>query len=264
MYRNISLGQYIPVASLLHQLDPRSKVLAALLFILAVFTASFPLELVLVYFAAFFLFLLSRLHINEFQSAFKPFLIIILITVIIQLLFIPGRYLFQFYFISISYEGIWVAVSFTLRFVLLLFIIRLLTATTTPVAMMDGLEQMLKPLRKLGLAVHELVMIMTISLRFIPLLIEEAQRIRNAQLCRGADFQVGSLYRRLQLLFAWLLPILRISMQRAEDLSQAMEARAYQGGENRTHLYVLQMGTNDYLCFLSMAILFGAVQFLSL
>ncbi len=263
MFRNISLGQYIPVDSLLHQLDPRSKILAALFFILAVFAASFSLELVMVYFIAFFLLLLSGLHINEFWLAFKPFLIIILITVIIQLLFIPGRYLFQFYFISISYEGIWIAVSFTLRFILLLFIVRLLTATTTPVAMMDGLEQMLKPLGKLGLAVHELVMIMTISLRFIPLLIEEAHRVRNAQLCRGADFQVGGLSHRLQLLFAWLLPILRISMQRAEDLSQAMEARAYSGGEGRTRLNVLELRVNDYIYFLFMTFVFGVVQFFS-
>lgn len=263
MFNNISLGQYIPVDSPLHQLDPRSKVLATLFFILAIFAASFPLELALVYLIAFFLLFLSRLHIIEFWPTFKPFLIIILITVIFQLLFIPGSHLFQFYFISISYEGLRVAVSFTLRFVLLLFMVRLLTATTTPVAMMDGLEQMLQPLRKLGLAVHELVMIMTISLRFIPLFIEEAQRIRNAQLCRGADFRVGSLSHRLKVLFAWLSPLLRVSMQRAEDLSQAMEARAYQGGEGRTHLNVLQLGANDYLYFLFMAVLFGAVQFFS-
>lgn len=260
MFRNISLGQYIPVDSFLHQLDPRSKVLATLFFILAIFAASFPLELALVYLIAFILLFLSRLHIIEFWPAFKPFLIIILITVIIQMLFIPGRYLLQFYFISISYEGLRVAVSFTLKFILLLFIIRLLTATTTPVAMMDGLEQMLKPLSKLGLAVHELVMIMTISLRFIPLFIEEAQRIRNAQLCRGADFRVGSLSYRLQLLFAWLLPLLRVSMQRAQDLSQAMEARAYQGGESRTRLHVLQLEIRDYLYFLSMMTVFIVIQ----
>jgi energy-coupling factor transport system permease protein len=260
MFRNISLGQYIPVDSFLHQLDPRSKILATLFFILAIFAASFPLELTLLYLIAFMLLFLSRLHIIEFWPTFKPFLIIILITVVIQLLFIPGRNLLQFYFISISYEGLRVAVSFTLRFVLLLFIVRLLTATTSPVAMMDGLEQILKPLHKLGLAVNELVMIMTISLRFIPLFIEEAQRIRNAQLCRGADFQVGNLSHRLQILFAWLLPLLRVSMQRAQDLSQAMEARAYQGGEGRTRLHVLQLGINDYLYVLSMIIVFIVIQ----
>ncbi len=260
MFRNISLGQYIPVDSFLHQLDPRSKVLATLFFILAIFTASFSLELALVYLVAFILLILSRMHIIEFWPTFKPFLIIILITVIFQLLFIPGRHLFQFYLISISYEGLTVAVSFTLRFVLLLFIVRLLTATTTPIAMMDGVEQMLKPLRKLGLAVHELVMIMTISLRLIPLFIEEAQRIRNAQLCRGADFLEGSLSQRLQLLFAWLLPLLRVSMQRAQDLSQAMEARAYQGGEGRTRLQILQLKAQDYLYFLSMIAFFIVIQ----
>ena len=259
MFRNISLGQYIPVDSFLHQLDPRSKVLATLIFILAIFNAAFSLELVLVYLIALLLLFLSRLPIIEFWPAFKPFLLIILITVFFQLLFIPGQNLFQFYFISISYEGLRIAVSFTLRFILLLFIVRLLTATTTPVAMMDGLEQILNPLRKLGLAVHELVMIMTISLRFIPLFIEEAQRIRNAQLCRGADFQAGSLSHRLQLLFAWLLPLLRVSIQRAEDLSQAMDARAYQGGEGRTRLNILQLGANDYLYFLFMVILLGVI-----
>jgi len=260
MFRNISLGQYIPVDSFLHRLDPRSKVLATLFFILAIFAASFPLELALVYLIALILLLLCRLPIIEFWPAFKPFLVIILITVIFQLLFIPGRHLFHFYFITISYEGLRVAVSFTLRFILLLFIVRLLTATTSPVAMMDGLEHLLKPLHKLGLAVHELVMIMTISLRFIPLFIEEAQRIRNAQLCRGADFRVGSLSHRIQLIFVWLLPLLRVSMQRALDLSQAMEARAYQGGEGRTCLNVLQLGTHDYLYSLSMIAVFIVIQ----
>lgn len=260
MFRNISLGQYIPVDSFLHGLDPRSKVLATLFFILTIFAASFP-ELALVYLIALLLLYLSRLPIIEFWSTFRSFLIILLITATLQLLFIPGRYLFQLYFISISYEGLRVAVSFTLRFILLLVIVQLLTATTTPVAMMDGLEQILKPLRKLGLAVHELVMIMTISLRFIPLLIEEAQRIRNAQLCRGADFKVGSLSRRLQLIFAWLLPLLRVSMQRAEDLSQAIEARAYSGGEGRTPINVLQLGTRDYFYCLSMIALFVVIQF---
>jgi energy-coupling factor transport system permease protein len=260
MFRNISLGQYIPDDSLLHRLDPRSKVLATLFFILAIFAASSPLELALVYLVAFVLFLLSSLPINEFWPTFKPFFIIILITVIFQLLFIPGRHLFHFYFISISYEGLMIAISFTLRFILLLFIVRLLTATTSPVTMMDGLEHLLKPLRKLGLAVHELVMIMTISLRFIPLFIEEAQRIRNAQLCRGADFRVGSPSHRIQLIFAWLLPLLRVSMQRALDLSQAMEARAYRGGEGRTRLKVLQLRTHDYLFMLSMIGFFLIIQ----
>jgi len=260
MFRNISLGQYIPVDSILQRMDPRSKVLATLFFILAIFAASFPMELALVYLIAFALLFLSSLPVNEFWPAFKPFLVIILITVIFQLLFIPGRYLFHFYFISISYEGLRVAVSFTLRFFLLLFIVRLLTATTSPVAMMDGLEHLLKPLRKLGLAVHELVMIMTISLRFIPVFIEEAQRIRNAQLCRGADFRVGSPSHRIQLIFAWLLPLLRVSMQRALDLSQAMEARAYQGGEGRTRLNVLQLGPHDYLYMLSMIGFFIVIQ----
>lgn len=257
MFRNISLGQYIPISSPLHQLDPRSKVLGTLFFILAIFAAPFPLGVIFLYLAAAILLFLSCLHIIDFWPAFKPFVIIILITVIFQLIFIPGKNLWDFYIISISYEGLQIAVSFTLRFILLLFGVQLLTATTPPVAMMDGLEQMLNPFRKLGLAVHELIMIMTISLRFIPMFIEEAERIRKAQLCRGADFRVGNISRRLKNLFAWLLPLLRVSIKRAEDLSQAMEARAYQGGEGRTRLNVLQLEVNDYLYLLTMAALCG-------
>lgn len=259
MFRNISLGQYLPADSILHNLDPRTKTIAGLFFILAVFAAAFPLELFFIYLAGGLLLYLSRLRIIDFWPVFKPFLIIILITVIFQLLFIPGTPLFSFSILTISYEAVETAVAFTSRFVLLLFIVRLLTATTTPVALMDGLEQMLNPLRKLGLAVHELIMIMTISLRFIPMFIEEAERIRKAQLCRGADFRVGSLSSRLKNLFAWLLPLLRASLQRAEDLSQAMEARAYQGGEGRTRLNVLRLRFNDYAYVLSMATLFVAV-----
>lgn len=259
MFKNISLGQYLPAESVLHKLDPRSKTLAGLFFIMAIFAASFPLELFVLYLAGGLLLFLSRLKIVDFWPAFKPFLIIILITVVFQLLFIPGKPLLSFSIVSISYEAVVMAVSFTLRFILLLFVVRLLTATTTPVAMMDGLEQMLNPLRKLGLAVHELIMIMTISLRFIPLFIEEAERIRKAQLCRGADFRVGSLSSRLKNLFAWLLPLLRVSLQRAEVLSQAMEARAYQGGEGRTRLNILRLRFRDYAYFLSMVTLFVAV-----
>lgn len=259
MFRNISLGQYLPADSVLHRLDPRTKTVAGLFFILAIFAASFPLELLFLYLAGCLLLFLSQLRIIDFWPTFKAFLIIIVITVVLQLLFIPGEPLFSFSVISISYKGVQVAVSFFLRFVLLLFMVRLLTATTTPVAMMDGLEQMLNPLRKLGLAVHELIMIMTISLRFIPMFIEEAEQIRKAQLCRGADFRVGSVSRRLKNLFAWLLPLLRISLQRAEDLSQAMEARAYQGGEGRTRLNVLRLRFNDYAYLLSMVTLLVVV-----
>lgn len=259
MFKNISLGQYLPADSRLHRLDPRSKTLAGLVFILAIFAASFPGEMLLLYLAAGLLLYLSRLRIIDFWPAFKPFLIIILITVVFQLLLIPGRPLFSFSIVSISYEAAVTATSFTLRFILLLFIVRLLTATTTPVAMMDGLEQIMNPLRKLGLAVHELTMIMTISLRFIPMFIEEAERIRKAQLCRGADFRVGSVSSRLKNVFAWLLPLLRVSLQRAEDLSQAMEARAYQGGEGRTRLNILRLQTEDYAYFISMVVLLAVV-----
>ena len=255
MFGSINLGQYIPAQSTLHRLDPRSKILAGLLLIMVVFAASFPWELLPLYLVSLGLLYISRLRIIDFALAIKPFLIIIIITIIVQILFIPGKSLLEFYFINISYEGLQTAISFILRFILLLFIVRLLTATTTPIALMDGLETMLNPLKKMGLAIHELIMIMTISLRFIPLFIEEAERIRKAQLCRGADFRVGKLSHRLKNLIAWLLPLMRISLQRAEELSQAMEARAYHGGEGRTRLSTLQLTFTDYAYVLSMAAL---------
>ncbi|MGI5912008.1 MAG: energy-coupling factor transporter transmembrane component T family protein [Syntrophomonadaceae bacterium] len=259
MFGSISLGQYIPSESIIHRLDPRVKIITSLLFILVTFATPLSLELIFIYLVALILFKLSQLKAVDLWPAFRSFLIIVLVTVVLQILLIPGKSLFTFYIIKISYEGLEIALSFILRFTLLLFIIRLLTATTTPVAMMDGLEKILSPLSKLGFSVHELVMIMTISLRFIPLFMDEAERIRKAQLCRGADFRVGNLSSRIRNLFAWLLPLLRISIQRAEELSQAMEARAYNGGEGRTRLNELELTLIDYVYIISITIVLTIV-----
>ncbi|MBC7075409.1 MAG: energy-coupling factor transporter transmembrane protein EcfT [Syntrophomonadaceae bacterium] len=253
MYHDISLGQYIPVQSTLHKLDPRSKIAATSILVMAAFMADFPEQVSLLLLLVAVLIWVSRVSLRDYLKALRSFLFIIIITALMQMFFTGGENLLNLRFITVSFEGVLAAASFTVRFVIILLAVRILTATTTPMAMTRGLEKVLEPFKRMGFPVHELVMIMTISLRFIPLYIEEAGRIRKAQICRGADYREGPLVKRAIKLTSFLVPLFRISFQRAGDLAQAMEARAYRGGEGRTHLYRLQMRLIDYLYILLIA-----------
>lgn len=247
MINNLSLGQYVAAPSLIHQLDPRSKIIATLMLTVAVFQAGFPLQQAVLFVLLILLILLSKVSIKIYLWAVKPFVWIILVTMVILAGFTPGSGLMEVFHINVTVEGLTAAASLAIRFVLLLGLARLLTVTTSPMAMSDALESLLKPLQRLGFPVHELVMIMNISMRFTPLFFEEAQRIHKAQLCRGASFREGSLKQRLGRLRSVIVPIFRNSLERADELATAMESRGYQGGRGRTRMNELVMHPRDYL-----------------
>ncbi|MDD3879767.1 MAG: energy-coupling factor transporter transmembrane protein EcfT [Syntrophomonas sp.] len=247
MNTSLILGQYIPEKSIIHELDPRSKIIGTALLSLAVFWSVFPEEQILLLLLVIIIMLGSRITPRIHYQALKPFFLILALALLIQMLMTPGRGLFEFYFIKVSVEGLWASGSLGLRLLTLLFLANLLSLTTTPMAFTAALEKMLKPLGKLGFPVHELVMVMNISLRFIPLLLEEAERIRKAQLGRGADFRQGKLLGRIRRLGSVIIPVFRLSIYRAEIIATAMESRGYRGAEGRTRLNELRMKALDYV-----------------
>lgn len=260
MINNLSLGQYVAAPSLIHELDPRSKIIATLMLTVAVFQADFPLQQAILFVLLILLILLSKVSIKIYLWAVKPFVWIILVTMLILAGFTPGTSLMEIFHINITIEGLRAAVSLAICFVILLGLARLLTVTTSPMAMSDALESLLKPLQRLGFPVHELVMIMNISMRFIPLFFEEAERIHKAQLCRGASFREGSLKQRLGRLRSVIVPVFRNSLERADELAAAMESRGYQGGRGRTRMNELVMHPRDYLYTSIMMIISLAVM----
>lgn len=247
MFNNLSLGQYIAATSLIHEFDPRGKIIAMLMLTLAVFQADFPLQQAALFILLILLIWLSRVNIKIYLWAVKPFIWLILISMLILAGFTPGTSLVEVSCLNFTVEGLRAAASLGARFIMLLGLARILTVTTSPAAMSDALESLLKPLQRLGFPVHELVMIMNISLRFIPLFFEEAERIRKAQLARGANFQQGSLKQRLGRLRSVIVPVFRNSLERADELATAMESRGYQGGRGRTRMNELVMHPRDYL-----------------
>ena len=245
MLKDITLGQYFPGSTVVHRLDPRTKLLMVVLYIVALFLAkwwvSYGLMLAFLVTAV----VLSRIRPKALFRGLKPLLIIIIFTALINLFYSDGQVLVQFWIFRITREGILQAVFLVLRIMMLVMGTFLLTYTTSPIALTDGLESLLAPLQKLHLPVHEFSMMMTIALRFIPTLTEEAQKIMNAQSARGADFETGNLFQRAKAMVPLLVPLFVSAFRRAGDLAMAMEARCYHGGEGRTRMRVLKYSRLD-------------------
>ena len=248
MLDNITLGQYLPGNSFLHQMDPRAKILLTVLLIAAVFTANTWIG-----YAALFLFVggvahFSKLNVKYVVKGVKPIFYIILLTFIINLFFNGGTtVLAEWGFIRITKEGLINAVYMAMRLLLLVLATQLLTLTTSPIALTDGLERLLKPFAKIGFPAHELAMMMSIALRFIPTLMEETDKIMKAQMARGADFESGNLLNRAKAMLPLLVPLFVSAFRRADELAMAMEARCYRGGDNRTRMKVLKFARVDAL-----------------
>ena len=264
MLSDITLGQFFPVKSTVHSLDPRVKIVLLVLAIVAVFTASNTLAFLPV---AAYIVLAARLSNVPFQmllKGVKPLRFILIFTVILNIFFLPGEnVLVDLGFASITKEAVITAIHYGLRLVLLVMFSSLLTLTTAPVTLTDGLERLLSPLAKLRFPAHEMAMMMTIALRFIPTLLEEADKIMKAQSARGADFESGNLMARAKAMVPLLVPLFVSAFRRAGDLAMAMEARCYHGGKGRTRLHILKMQKNDYLALLSMAALMACVVLIS-
>ena len=254
MISDITLGQYFPGTSPIHRLDPRTKIILTTLFIVAVFIANNPVAFVLLAIATFSLILISRIPISVVMKAVKPIVFIVIFTAFLNLFMTVGggSPLFELGFIRIYKEGIIKSVFMSLRVILLIIgTCVLLTYTTSPIALTDGIESLLSPLKKLKLPVHVFAMMMSIALRFIPTLIEETEKIINAQKSRGADFESGNIIKRAKALIPILIPLFVSAFKRAEELATAMECRCYRGDYNRTKLNKLEYKSSD---FISMAL----------
>ena len=253
MISDITLGQFFPGYSPIHRLDPRTKIILTFLFITAVFVANNPLAFLVLTLTAFTLVVLSQISVSVVLKGIKPIMLIILFTALINVFMTKGEGepLVEFWVIKIYLEGIVRAVFMALRvLVLIVGTSVLLTYTTSPIALTDGLESLLSPLKKIGAPVHTFAMMMSIALRFIPTLVEETEKIMNAQKSRGADFTQGSLVKRAKALVPLLIPLIISSFKRAEELATAMECRCYRGDKNRTKLVKLEYKMRDFVAML--------------
>lgn len=259
--KNITLGQYYAVPSPIHRLDPRMKIVLAILYIIIVFLCSDILSMALLLASAFVLIRISNIPVKIVLRSVRPILFIITFTAVINLFWSvgEGEPLVSFWFINIYREGIVNAIVLVTRiFVLVIGTSIFLTYTTTPIALTDGIERLLYPLKRIGLPVHDFAMIMTIALRFIPTLMEEAEKIMSAQKARGADFTSGSIIQRAKALIPILIPLFSSSIRHALDLATAMECRCYRGGEGRTRMKVLRFKPSDMFA-LTVLLVLGAV-----
>ena len=247
MLKDITLGQYFPGNTLAHRLDPRTKILLVVLYIVALFCAKGIVGYLLMGLCLAVCVRISKVGIRQLVRGLKPVLFIIVFTGLLNLFFVPGdTYLFQWGFLRITEEGLRNAIFMVLRIMLLIMGTFLMTYTTSPISLTDGLESLLNGLKRFHVPVHELAMMMSIALRFIPTLIEETDKIMSAQKARGADFESGNLIQKAKALIPILVPLFISAFRRADELATAMECRCYHGGEGRTKLHVLHYQTRDY------------------
>ena len=247
MLKDITLGQYFPGDTPAHKLDPRTKILLVILYIVALFQARSLLTYAIMTVTFVLCARISKVGAKALLKGLKPVVIIVLFTGFLNLFFTPGEVIFQLGFLRLTDAGVYNALRMVVRIMLLITGTFLLTYTTSPIALTDALERMLNPLKKVHVPVHELAMVMSIALRFIPTLIEETDKIMSAQKARGADFESGNLLQKAKALVPVLVPLFVSSFRRADELAVAMECRCYHGGEGRTRLHVLQYAGRDYV-----------------
>ena len=259
MLRDITLGQYFPGDSIVHRLDARCKLIAVVLFIAALFTAESCVGYALMFCVTAGMIALSRIPLKNFLHGLKPVVVILIFTAVLNMFFTPGQELFHVWKIVVTREGLERAVFMVLRIMILIAGTFLLTYTTAPIALTDGLERLFKPLKKLHVPVHEMAMMMSMALRFIPTLIEETDKIMSAQRARGADFETGGLIRRAKALLPLLVPLFVSAFRRADELAVAMESRCYHGGDGRTRMKQLVWHTRDTVALGLMVLVLAAV-----
>ena len=247
MIRDITIGQYFPGKSAIHKMDPRIKILLSILYIVMLFVADNMWGLLLGVLFGFAAYLISRIPLSMIWKSMKPVVPIVIFTAVLNLFLSTGDPLWQWKFLKITREGIETAVFMSVRILCLIAGTSLLTYTTSPIALTDGIERLLSPLKKIKLPVHELAMMMTIALRFIPTLIEETDKIMNAQKARGAQLDTGKMTDRVKALVPVLIPLFISAFRRADELAMAMECRCYRGGTGRTRLKVLRCEKQDYI-----------------
>jgi len=249
MLTDITIGQYYPGASAIHRLDPRTKIVATILYISSIFLAnSFSAYLAIGLFASLVV-ALAGIPVKMILKSLRPLWMIIVLTMAIHLFSTPGKVIYNLWWLTITEEGLHQGILMTARLVFLIVMSSLLTLTTSPILLTDGIERLLNPFRRWGLPAHELAMMMTIALRFIPTLLEETDRIMKAQMARGAVFSEGNMIKRAKSMVPLLVPLFISAFRRADELAVAMEARCYRGGENRTRMTELEFAWRDGVAF---------------
>lgn len=249
MIRDITIGQYYPKESEVHQLDPRVKLAGTFVYMISMFCFHRFLGFLFVSLFLGWIIKKSEIPFSYIVKGLKPILFLLVFTMVINALFVDGHIIWSWGILKISVEGIRKAVFMGMRLSLLVLGASMMTFTTTPNHLTDGLEQMLKPLRKLHVPVHEISMMMSIALRFIPILLEETDKIMKAQMARGADFETGGMIKRAKNMVPLLVPLFVSAFRRANDLAMAMEARCYRGGEGRTKMKPLEYQQKDYIAY---------------
>lgn len=259
MLKDITLGQYFPGNSVIHRLDPRTKLVLLIVYIVALFSAKSYISYALVAAALLTCIKITEIKMKTMLKGMKPLLIIIILTAILNMFYTKGTVLVHFWIFTITKEGVVAAVFMVLRIMMLVMGTFMLTYTTSPISLTDGLERLLSPLKKIKLPVHELSMMMSIALRFIPTLIEETDKIISAQKARGADFETGNILQRAKALLPILVPLFISAFRRADELAIAMESRCYHGGDGRTRMNQLSLKTRDFTAFGSGAAFLAAI-----
>ncbi len=259
MLKDITLGQFFPGTSPVHRLDPRTKLVLLVAYIVALFVASGWVSYGVCFAFLVLSIAVSRIPLKSIFGGFKPLVFILILTGILNVFFTPGEPIFTLGFISISMEGVLQAIKMMLRILMLITATFMLTYTTSPISLTDGLESLLSPLKVIKVPVHELSMMMCIALRFIPTLIEETDKIMSAQKARGADFESGNLFEKVKALIPILVPLFISAFRRADELATAMECRCYQGGEGRTKMKLLRYKLLDLKAFGVGVLLLAAV-----
>lgn len=259
MLKDISIGQYFPGKSVIHRMDPRVKIILTFSYIIMLFVIKNALAFLIAIAFLLVVILVAKIPLKAILRSVKPILPLILFTSILNMFFISGTPLWQWWIFTITAEGIRLAIVVSIRIVLLIIGSSLLTYTTSPIALTDAIERLLKPLKYIKFPVHEMAMMMTIALRFIPTLIEETDKIMSAQKARGADLETGGLVKRAKALIPILIPLFVSAFRRAEDLALAMECRCYRGGEGRTRMKQLKLTWIDFMSSAIMALIFASV-----
>ena len=250
MLKDITLGQFFPGNSVIHRMDPRTKLVLLVVYIVALFIATSWISYALMFAFLAFVIAISKIPVKSIVHGMKPLVLILVFTAVLNLFLTEGEtVLVKLGFVTITLEGLLRAFFMMIRILMLVTCTFLLTYTTSPIALTDGLESLLGPLKKIKVPVHELSMMMCIALRFIPTLIEETDKIMSAQKARGADFETGKLMDRVKALIPILVPLFISAFRRADELATAMECRCYQGGDGRTKMKLLRYKRNDFVAF---------------
>lgn len=254
MLREITLGQYYPADSVIHRLDPRTKLVGTIIFLVSLFLFPGFSGYVIATFVLAAVIKMSKVPFSFMVRGMRPILFILLITLCFHIFLTPGEILVQWWIFKVTKEGIYQAARMGIRLTYLVIGSSVMTLTTTPNQLTDGLERLLSPLKKIHVPVHEISMMMSIALRFIPILMEETEKIMKAQIARGADFESGNLIKKVKSMVPLLVPLFVSAFRRANDLAMAMEARCYHGGEGRTQMKPLAYAKRDYVAYVLMLI----------